>query len=57
MSIEFILDNFPNPKREQEQKVMLEALESFPVKDSYDEFFDDTESDNKLLNWFKNSRN
>lgn len=51
MDFNFILDNFPSfsQSRETEQKILLDALESFPVKDSYYAMFDDKESDNKVL--------
>lgn len=59
MDINFLLDNFPSfsESKENEQKILLNALESFPVKDAYDPMFDDKESDKKLLAYFKRSMN
>lgn len=53
-NLDFILGNFPSfsESKENEQKILLDALESFPVKDSYDAMFDDVESDKKLLAYF-----
>lgn len=55
MDINFLLDNFPSfsESKENEQKILLNALESFPV----DPMFDDKESDKKLLAYFKRSMN
>lgn len=39
MDLDFILVNFPffSELKENEQKILLESLETFPVKDAYDE--------------------
>jgi len=50
MDINFILDNFPSFS--ESKKILLESLETFPVKDSYDQMFDDVEGDKKLLSYF-----
>lgn len=54
MDLDFILGNFPSfsESKENEQKILLESLESTRVKDSYDPMFDNEEFDKKLIAYF-----